>query len=40
VDNLLRVEEYNPNVWPSTVERDIPRIKAHIAGTWDSRETA
>jgi hypothetical protein len=26
VDNMLRVQDYNPNVWPSTVERDVRRI--------------
>jgi hypothetical protein len=40
VDYMLRVEEYNPNVWPSTVERDVPRISDHIKATWDNRETA
>lgn len=40
VDNMLRVEDYNPNVWPSTVERDVPRISDHIKATWDNRETA
>ncbi|MDX6650504.1 MAG: hypothetical protein QOJ97_2455 [Solirubrobacteraceae bacterium] len=39
VDNLLRVEEYNPNVWPSSVERDVPKLSAHIGGTWENRET-
>ena len=40
VDNMLRVEEYSPNVWPSTVERDVPRIADHIKASWDNRETA
>jgi hypothetical protein len=40
VDNLLRVEDYNPNIWPSTVERDIPRLTAHIKGAWENREGA
>ena len=26
VDNMPRVQDYNPNVWPSTVERDVRRI--------------
>jgi hypothetical protein len=39
VDNVLRVEDYNPNVWPSTAERDVPRLTAHIKATWDNRET-
>jgi hypothetical protein len=40
VDNMLRVEEYNPNLWPSTVERDIPRLRDHIKATWDNKDTA
>ena len=39
VDNLLRVEDYNPNVWPSTVENDVPRIASHIRATWENRDT-
>jgi hypothetical protein len=26
VDNMLRVFDYDPNIWPSTVERDMPRL--------------
>jgi hypothetical protein len=37
VDNLLRVEDYSPNVWPSTVKRDVPRLQAHIKAAWDNR---
>lgn len=39
VDNLLRVEEYSPNLWPSTVKRDIEVLRDHIKGAWDNRET-
>ena len=39
VDHLLRVESYNPNVWPSTVESDLPKLTAHIKGAWDARAT-
>lgn len=38
VDNMLRVEEYSPNLWPSTVRTDIPRIAEHIKATWDNRD--
>ncbi|MDB4778312.1 hypothetical protein OAG68_02535 [bacterium] len=38
VDNMLRVEHYNPNLWPSTVENDLPRLASHIKGSWDDRE--
>src|SRR5437667_12692403 len=34
VDNLLRVESYNPNLWMSTVEKDLPRLSAHIQEAW------
>ncbi|MGI8804353.1 MAG: hypothetical protein ACR2IN_01405 [Thermoleophilaceae bacterium] len=37
VDYLLRVEDYSPNVWPSTVKRDVPRLQAHIKAAWDNR---
>jgi len=39
VDNLMRVQSYNPNLWPSTVIEDLPNLAAHIKGAWDSRET-
>ena len=39
VDNMLRVEDYNPNLWSSTVERDIPRLTEHIKATWENRES-
>ncbi|MEY2425828.1 MAG: hypothetical protein QOI61_1400 [Actinomycetota bacterium] len=39
VDHMLRVVEYSPNIWPSTVALDVPKIEDHIKGTWDSRET-
>lgn len=38
VDNMLRVEEYNPCLWPSTVEADTPKIKEHIEGAWQNRD--
>jgi hypothetical protein len=37
VDNLLRVEEYNPNLWLSTVELDIPKIAEHVKTTWERK---
>lgn len=39
VDNMLRVCEYDPRMWPSTVEEDLPRLVDHIDGTWANRET-
>jgi hypothetical protein len=40
VDNLLRVLDYDPNLWPSTIEQDIPRLTGHIDGTWNCRDEA
>jgi hypothetical protein len=40
VDNMLRVEDYNPNLWPSTVEKDVPRIMGHVLEAWENRATA
>jgi hypothetical protein len=39
VDNLLRVLDYEPHLWKSTLENDVPRITSHIKGTWESRES-
>ena len=38
VDNMLRVEQYNPCLWPSTVEADLPKISEHIEGAWSNRD--
>lgn len=40
VDNMLRVQEYDPRLWPSTVALDLPELTAHISGAWEGRETA
>lgn len=39
IDNMLRVVDYDPNLWASTVERDVPRLKAHIEATWTKRQS-
>lgn len=39
VDNMLRVFDYDPNLWPSTVERDLPKLVGHIQATWSNRES-
>jgi hypothetical protein len=39
VDNMLRVFDYDPNLWPSTVERDLPKLIGHIQATWNNRES-
>jgi len=40
VDNMLRVFDYDPNLWRSTVEEDVPKLTAHIKATWDTKDTA
>lgn len=37
VDNLLRVFEYNENLWPGIIKTDLPRLEGHIRGTWEGR---
>jgi hypothetical protein len=39
VDNMLRVYDYDPNLWPSTIEKDVPALRDHIAGSWDNRDS-
>jgi hypothetical protein len=36
---MLRVEDYHPNIRPTTVERDVPKIRDHIKATWENRES-
>ncbi len=38
VDHLLRVLEYNPRLWASTIEKDLPALTSHIKAAWDARE--
>jgi hypothetical protein len=38
VDNMLRVFEYDPNLWPSTIIDDAPNLQNHIKATWENRE--
>lgn len=37
VDNMLRVYEYQPNLWRSTLESDLPEITKHFKAAWDNR---
>lgn len=39
VDNVLRVFDYDPNLWQSTVEKDLPKLKEHIEATRKNRES-
>jgi hypothetical protein len=37
VDNMMRVYEYNPSLWSSTIQIDIPNLEGHIRAAWDNR---
>lgn len=37
VDNMLRVFEYSPNLWQTTVEKDMPNLREFIKGAWENR---
>jgi nucleoside 2-deoxyribosyltransferase len=39
VDNMLRVYEYDPNLWVSTIDHDRPRLTSHIKAAWDNRDS-
>lgn len=38
IDHMLRVYDYNPCLWPSTLEQDIPGLSEHIAETWKNKD--
>ena len=37
VDHILRIEQYSPSLWPSTLAEDLPSIEAHVKGAWENR---
>ena len=37
VDNMLRVYEYDANLWGSTIAKDLPALIEHIVATWTNR---
>ncbi len=39
IDNMLRVYEYSPNLWRSTIESDAPKIAEHVKAAWEGRDT-
>lgn len=39
VDTMIRVEEYDPRLWASTIESDVSKIESHITGQWECRDT-
>lgn len=38
IDHMLRVYDYNPCLWPSTLEIDVPALTEHIAETWKNKD--
>ncbi|MBV7483052.1 hypothetical protein [Bordetella sp. BOR01] len=38
IDHMLRVFDYNPNIWPSTLATDVPALAEHILATWRDKE--
>jgi hypothetical protein len=39
IDHMLRVFDYNPSLWASTLATDVPALSEFIAETWKNRET-
>ena len=39
IDNMLRCVEYSANLWPTTLEADIPAVATHVQGAWEGRNT-
>ena len=39
VDNMLRVYQYRPNLWRSTLEVDLPEMAKHIKAAWENRDS-
>jgi hypothetical protein len=37
VDSMLRVFEYDPNLWKTTIDDDVPRLSSHLKAAWESR---
>jgi hypothetical protein len=37
VDSMMRYYEYNANLWKSTLEKDIPKLKEHIEAAWSNK---
>jgi hypothetical protein len=39
VDSMLRVYEYNQNLWKSTIEKDVPELSEHFKAAWANRNS-
>lgn len=38
VDNMMRYFEYNPVLWRSTLDSDIPELAEHIKAAWEQKD--
>ena len=38
IDHMLRVYDYNPCLWQSTLEIDVPALTEHISETWKNKD--
>lgn len=38
IDHMLRVYDYNPCLWPSTLDIDVPALTEHITETWKNKD--
>lgn len=38
IDHMLRVYDYNPSLWSSTLEIDVPALTEHISETWKNKD--
>jgi hypothetical protein len=36
VDNVLRVFPSSPNLWRTTLEKDVPSLREHVTATWEN----
>ena len=39
IDHMLRVYDYDSNLWPSTLELDVPGLSEHIIETWKNKDS-
>ncbi|HET7589933.1 MAG TPA: hypothetical protein VFK14_07080 [Solirubrobacterales bacterium] len=39
VDHIIRIEQYSPNLWPSTLKEDLPTIEAHVRAAWEDKDS-
>lgn len=39
VDNMLRVYDYSPNLWASTIKKDVPKLTEFIRASWENRKS-